>query len=192
VAKNDELEIDEIDDDAPDAPKQLRDAYKRAEKRAAEAEAQAKRVPFLEAGLDTSTPLAQGFMATYQGDLKADVIREAAEQFHPDLLKPRGTLAGPDGQPVATTSTEGEPVTTTAAPETGTAARQALADGATPSDAAVQDVRQHSLDTAREALAEGKRWRQAVGAAVNERARGVAEGTFPAVDAFGNPVTLRQ
>jgi hypothetical protein len=170
MARNEEVNIDDIDDNEPEAPRQLREYAARQKARGDEADALRREVAFLKAGIDVSTRKGQAFASTFNGDLNdtAAILADATD-FDPSIIK--GQAPAPVETP-APAETE-TPVTP---PSTGSAERQALADGAIPSGSAIQDVYTSSLDVARKSIEQGARTEEAMGGLVAERARAVHEG----------------
>lgn len=76
----------------PEHIKALRDKAKQADSISAEKSALERKVAVLEAGVNTSTPLGQMFLKSYEGDLTAEAIQAAAAEV--------GLVQGqPDPQP---------------------------------------------------------------------------------------------
>ncbi len=89
---NQDIDINDIDENDPDAFGQLRDYAKRQAQRARGAENLEREVAILRAGIDTTTPLGKAFVATFDGDVAdRDAIIAAAKDLHPDLVKIPGT-----------------------------------------------------------------------------------------------------
>jgi hypothetical protein len=179
MAKNDELNLDDIDDASPEAPSQLRQFAERAAAKGAKADALEREVTLLRYGIDTSSKLGQAFLATLDVDItNKDAVLEAAKEF-PGII--RGT------EPAATTegtTTEG----TTTEPTiqaTGSEQRNALSDGALPSGAAVQDEATASVEAARKALELGANEQEAMGGMIAARARAVHEGKLEPLPSNG-------
>ncbi|NIS14587.1 MAG: hypothetical protein GWN97_22450 [Thermoplasmata archaeon] len=80
--------------DSSDGPKQLREAYERAQARIAELESQARSTAFEKAGLDPSKGIGKAVAALYDGDPSPDAIVEFAKtEFD---WEPTGTQAQTD------------------------------------------------------------------------------------------------
>lgn len=180
MARNDEINIDDIDDNDPDAGSQLRRYAKQQAERAKALPELERRLAFAEAGIDTSTRQGQAFAATFDGDISdRDAILADAKEFNPAII--RGAVpvadAGSTTQPGETPVTAPEP--------TGTSERTALADGALPSGAAIPDVKTQALDSSRDALKKGAPQGVAMGSFIAEIARGTAEGNLAPLDRTG-------
>ena len=133
MAKAD-LTLDDIDDNEPDAPSQLRTFATNAGAKAAEAEAKAAELvrenAALRAGIDVGSVVGQGIMATYKGDIAdTEALKAHAAQFAPAPAAAAPLEAA--GAPAAA-----EPVP---AQDNGTAARNAVNAGATSADQITQD-----------------------------------------------------
>ena len=186
---NDELNPENIDDNDPQAPSQLRAAYERANARARAAEGLEREVALLRLGIDTGTTLGKAFLATYEGDIKnAEAVLEAAKEF-PGIIRGQAAPATQD-DPSATTGTQvttPDPAGSAPAP-TGTDQRRALANGATPSAAATRDPVEDAHARAADLLTQGRSRDEAMAEAVANLSRAVFEGNMQAIDAFGRPV----
>ena len=187
-----ELELDEIDDEEPDAPKQLREYAKRQAQKAKLADQLVRENAFLKAGVDLTTRKGQAFAAIYAGDINdAQAILADAQDFDPGII--RGAAA-----PATTTDTSqgtgtGEATTTTDSNQaTGTNERTALANGSTASGESADDVRSAAMATAREAMERGAGQDEAAGSFIAAMARGAAEGKVPVFDATGRPIRIQQ
>ena len=144
-----EIEPDDIDDNDPKAPAQLRAAYERATARAAKVEALERENAMLKAGVDVSTRKGQAFMKTFDGDLGdiAGIVADAKE-FDPEILK----VSAPAEASTEGTGNEGQQQQGTQGGDragSGTAQRGALADGALPSGAAPRTCARPLLRPAR-------------------------------------------
>jgi hypothetical protein len=180
-----EIEPDEIDDNDPKAPAQLRAAYERATARAAKVEALERENAMLKAGVDVSTRKGQAFMKTFDGDLGdiAGIVADAKE-FDPEILK----ASAPAEASTEGTGNEGQQQQGTQGGDTagsGSAQRGALADGALPSGAATQNVREAALEASQKALKSGADLEIAGGGLVNALVKGVREGTVQPLQANG-------
>ena len=197
MARNNSQEIDvnDIDENDPDAFGQLRDYAKRQSQKARNADSLEKEVAILRAGIDTTTPLGKAFVATFEGDFAdKDAIIAAAKDLHPDLVKGSVTPAPTDGATTgdnmtATGETTGDTSVTPTQP-TGTGERAALANGAVASGAAIEDVRSGAMRTAREAIDAGASQEEAAGSLIANLARGAADGKVPVLDQRGQQVLL--
>ena len=173
-----ENELDGIDDNAPEAPKQLR---KYAESKAAEA----AKVPQLEkelaafkAGIDVESRKGQAWLAGYAGDLtdKAAMIADATD-FDASIVK-AGTpapVAGAEDQ--GNQGVQGDQTNVNNSQQsTGSAERTALADGALASGAATEDVPTVAMAAAKAAMDKGATQEESMGGYINALAKGVHEG----------------
>lgn len=189
MATNDELNPEQIDDNDPQAPSQLRAAYERANARAKGADGLEREVALLRLGIDTGTTLGKAFLATFDGDVKnAEAVLKAAEEF-PGIV--RGANPAPsaaDDQSATTGNQVTTPDPNASAPApTGTDQRRALADGATPSAAATADPVEEAFTKAQQMMTAGRSRDEAMAEAVANLSRGVSNGTINAIDAFGRP-----
>jgi hypothetical protein len=194
---NQDIDINEIDENDPDAFGQLRDYAKRQAQKARNAENLEREVSILRAGIDTTSPLGKAFVATFEGDFTdKDAIIAAAKELHPDLVKGTSSTAATDtastGETTTATAETPGATTMTSEPPTGTAERTALANGAVASGAAVEDVRGGAMRTAREAIDAGASQEEAAGSLIANLARGAAEGKVPVLDHRGQTVLLGQ
>jgi hypothetical protein len=178
MAKNDELNLDDIDDESPEAPSQLRQFAERAAAKGAKADALEREVTLLRYGIDTSTKLGQAFLATLDVDIKdKEAVLEAAKEF-PGIVRAEVAATNAEGD-----ATTGDAVVTNV--DTGGQQRNALADGATPSGAAIQDVGTASLEEARAALERGATHTEAAGSLIATRAQAVHDGKMDPLPASG-------
>lgn len=186
MARGDNLNLEDIDDNDPQAPSQLRQFAERMQAEAAGAKALVRENAALKLGIDTSTRLGQAWLASTTVDLTdRDAALADAKEFSPTILRadPEAPALNADGTPVV----EGAP----AAPApSGSAERQALADGALPSGAAIPDVATSSMENARETLKAGGTMEDALGGFVRERAKGVQEGKLAALAPDGSRAPL--
>jgi hypothetical protein len=193
---NQDIDINEIDENDPDAFGQLRDYAKRQAQKARNAENLEREVAILRAGIDTTSPLGKAFVATFEGDFSdKDAIIAAAKELHPDLVKgsaPATTETASTGETTTATAETPGDTTMTSEPPTGTSERTALANGAVASGAAVEDVRGGAMRTAREAIDAGASQEEAAGSLIANLARGAAEGKVPVLDQRGQTVLLGQ
>lgn len=180
MAKNDEINLDDIDDDDVNAPRQLREYAKRQAQKAEKVSVLEREVAFLRAGVDTSTRKGQAFAATFEGDI-ADVqaIVADAREFDPSILRGENTAT------VTATTTPAEQGTEVTQEPSGSAERTALANGAVPSGGAIEDIVSSSMASAREAMERGAGQDEAIGSMIALRARGAAEGKIQVLDAQG-------
>jgi len=172
-----ETNLEDIDDAAPEAPKQLR-AYAERQRKAAEEGAAAKReLGFSKAGIDTDSPMGQAFMLWFSGDPSdKEALLAAATEFNPAIVRGSEPVTPAAGEGAAADGTgEGAGDVTPAGP-TGTAERTALADGAIPASAANEDVRANARAEALSAIAEGASVEVAGAHLVSRLSRGLAEG----------------
>ena len=194
MARNDELNLEDIDDDDVEAPKQLREYAKRQATKAAKVGELEREVAFLRAGIDTSTRKGQAFAATYEGDI-TDTQAIVADAMDFDASIVRGST------PATATTTTATNENTTSSGETGTEVesqtqpsgsteRTALANGAVASGSAVEDITTSSMTTAREAMERGAGQDEAIGSMIADRARGAAEGKISVLDSNGRRVML--
>jgi hypothetical protein len=188
MSTNDELDLDQIDDNDPQAASNLRKYAERMKAQADGAKTVLKENDLLRAGIDTSTTLGKAFLATFQGDSKdAAAVLEAAKEF-PGIIR-GATAPSTEGE---TSANDGTQVTSTdqtaseTAP-TGTDQRRALADGATASAAAVGDPVTMAHETANGMIAKGFARDEAMAEAVANIARATADGKINTLDQFGRP-----
>lgn len=178
-------DLSSIDDNAPDAPKQLRDFAKREAEKAAEVPRLLRENAMLKAGVDITTRKGAAFAATYDGDLEdsAAIVADATE-FDPAILR---------ASPSATTTTEtpagdGSPVNQE--PQgTGSQERNALVDGAQPSGAAIENIEQSSVKKAEAAIKSGATVADGIGSMIAERARAAQEGKISTLNRDGTKTT---
>jgi len=189
MARNDDIDIEDIDDNDPEAPSQLRAYAKRQGEKAAKVSVLEKENALLRAGIDTSTRKGQAFLATTTVDLNdtAAIVADAME-FDPSIIRGSAAAAAASATTDAgTTAPSGETgAAVTPAPEpTGTDQRNALSNGATPSGAATEDIVQGSMDRARKAMAEGASEFEAMGSVIAERSAAVMAGKLAPVNPSG-------
>lgn len=186
-----EIELDDIDDNDPDALRQVREYAKRQGQKAKLADHLSRENAALKAGIDTSTRLGQAWLTDYKGALDDPAAMLAdAKDFSPNIV--RGAVAS-EGEGTTETSTQsGETGTqvSTEAPSTGSAERSALVNGAVASGVAEEDVRGASMRQAREALEKGAGEDEAAGSMIASLARGAMEGKIQVLDSRGNPTRL--
>lgn len=174
MAKENELDPSTIDDGSPDAIRQLRDYGNRQKAKADRADALERELAAVKLGIDVDSRMGQAWLRDYEGDFNdpAAVLADATE-FNPGIIKGASAPAPVEGQ-----QAEGEPEVNAEQATTQAQQRTALADGALPSGAAVQDIATSSLDLARKSIDQGGTVVEAMGGLVNMRARAVAEGTM--------------
>ncbi len=192
---NQDVDINDIDENDPDAFGQLRDYAKRQAQRARNAESLEREVAILRAGIDTTSPLGKAFVATFEGDFSdKEAIVAAAAALHPDLVKGTTTAATTETatNESATTTTEAAGATTVTEAPTGSNERTALANGAVASGVAIEDVRSEAMRMAREAIDAGASQEEASGSLIARLAQGAAEGKVQVIDQRGQRVTLGQ
>lgn len=195
MARNNEpeIELDDIDDNEPDAPRQLREYAKRQGEKAKLADQLVRENAALRAGIDTSTRLGQAWLAAYNGPLNdKDAMLADAKDFSPSIVQ--GEAAATTTATTTESATQsGETTTQTSTEATqasGTAERNALANGAVASGAAEEDVRGSAMRLAREALDRGAGEDEAAGGLISALARGAIEGKVPVLDSSGQRRTL--
>ncbi len=193
VARNTEpeLNLDEIDDDEPDAPRQLREYAKRQAQKAKLADQLVRENAFLKAGVDLTTRKGMAFAAIFEGDINdpAAILADAAD-FDPGII--RGA-APTNAAATASTTPEGDTTTTTTSDQpTGTNERTALANGGSATGETADDVRAAAMSTARDAMTRGAGQEVAAGSFIASLARGAAEGKVPVLDAAGRPIRIQQ
>ena len=81
------------DDNTGETPAQLREAANRAKQHKAEAEAAKRELAFVKAGIDTDSKLGKLLLASYDGELTVDAIKE----YTSDLPGFTGTTTDGDG-----------------------------------------------------------------------------------------------
>jgi hypothetical protein len=165
-----ELALDEIDENTPDGPNQLRQFAERAAAKGARADALERELAAVQVGIDVASRVGPGWLQGFGGDFSdsAAVLADATE-FSPTIIKG----AAPVAAEVQAAEGAGDVAQTTT---TEAAQRTALADGALPSGAAEQDVATLSLDMARKAIDQGGTVAEAMGGLVQMRAQAVNEG----------------
>lgn len=81
---DDDSYLDDADQTPPapaqESPRALRDAAERGKQAARERDELVRKVAFLEAGIDTKTPIGQMFSKAYDGELTAEAITNAAKE----------------------------------------------------------------------------------------------------------------
>jgi hypothetical protein len=165
-----ELTLDEIDENEPDGPNQLRQFAERAAAKGARADALERELAAVKLGIDVDSRMGQAWLRDFKGDFSdaAAVLADATE-FNPSIIKGAAAPA-----PIEVQAAEGAEVTEPVSTEAQQ--RTALADGAIPSGGAEQDIPSQSLDLARKSIDQGGTVVEAMGGLVNMRARAVAEG----------------
>lgn len=188
MAKNDGPELDEIDDNDPQAPSQLRAYAARQGEQAAKAGKLERELAAVKAGIDLDSRKGQAWLAGFTGDIsdREGMLADASD-FDPSIVKVAAPVANADGTPVEGAA-PAEAGTLNEVAQNGSAQRSALVDGATPSGAAIQDVRASSLENARDVLAKGGTQEFAMGAFVNERAQALLEGKLEPLPPNGRQV----
>lgn len=190
MPKDDELELDDIDDTSPTAPRDLRKYAERQAAKAREAESLGREVKLLRYGINTDSKLGKAFMATLDVDIDdKEAVLKAAEDF-PGIIRAAAAAAtAPEGDsPVNEPGNQVTPDPNAAPAPTGTEQRRALADGALPTGAAVQDPVAASHAKSQELRQGGATWEVAVGEALALQAQALNEGKIPSLDTFGRPV----
>lgn len=187
MAKETELKLEDIDDNDPEAPSQLRQFAERAGARGARADQLERELAFEKAGIDTESRLGKAWASGYEGDIhNKDAILADAKDFAPSIIRGEA-VAAPVVDPAAPV---GEGVV--APPEsTGSAERGALNDGALPSGAAVADVHQQSRDDALKALHGGATEEEVLTDFVAIRARALLEGKMEPLPSNGRRPVLQ-
>jgi hypothetical protein len=178
-------DLSSIDDNAPDAPRQLRDFAEREAKKAADVPRLLRENAMLKAGVDITTRKGAAFAATYDGDLEdsAAIVADATE-FDPTILR-----AAPDA-PSNETNTQGDGTPVNQEPQgTGSQERNALVDGAQPSGAAIENVEQSSIKKAEAAIKSGATVADGIGSMIAERARAAQEGKISTLNRDGTKTT---
>jgi len=143
----DENELDEGSEDTP-LIKQLRQQLKEKNKEASEGAAARRELAFIKAGVDVESKVGKLFAKTFEGDLSnIEDIRKEAEEL--GVYKAPPAPAGEPGKPAEglAATPEGTPVNVES---TGSAERQALANGAEGSGPEVTNPKQVALDKYRE------------------------------------------
>jgi len=184
MAKNDGPELDEIDDNDPQAPSQLRAYAARQGEQAVKARGLERELAAVKAGIDLDTRKGQAWLAGFTGDITdREGMLADAKDFDPSIVKVAAPVANADG-----TELEGGTSTEPAAPvetPTGSAQRSALTDGGLPSGAAIEDVRTASLEAGRELLEKGGTQSEAMGELVARRAQGLLTGKLEPLPSSG-------
>lgn len=143
----------------------LREKAKRYDDLEAKAAQLERKMAFMEAGVDTSTPLGAMFAKAYDGDVSnVEALKSAAQEVGVQFV---GATA-----PVNVESQESE------VPEesSGTQARRDLANNAPADEGVSPDPRQVAMERYQEALKKGRTHEDAMGLYVNTVASGAMSG----------------
>jgi hypothetical protein len=165
--------LDEIDENAPDGPNQLRQFAERAAAKGARADSLERELAAVKLGIDVDSRLGKAWLQGFAGDFgDAPAVLADATEFSPTIIK---------GYTAPTASTEGqgeeEAGSEVTAPVSNEAqARNALADGALPAAGAQEDTASLSLRLAEQSIDKGGTVPEAMGGLINMRANAVATG----------------
>jgi hypothetical protein len=176
----DELTLDDIDDEAADAPSQLRSFAQRAGEKAAKVPMLEKENAALRMGIDVDSRMGQAWLNSTTVDFtdKEATLADATE-FSTTLVKPASEA--PAGE---TTTTETETTVETVTSTEG-AERTALADGSVASAAAIENTSQGNLHIAEEAIKQGATEREAMGGFIHAQTKSLAEGKIAPLESSG-------
>lgn len=189
-----ELDLEGIDPDEHDNPnvvRQLRDGLKSAKKEASEGLAAKRELAFLKAGVDTDSKLGKMFLRTFDGkldDIEA-IKSEWAEVAPAAKTAPVETSTSTSEQTADTSGaqTQGETAAVTTATEaTGSAERQALADGSQGQPGAkTGNLREELRGMAQEAIQRGATWEEGAGGLLHGLIAGAIGGEVPLLERDG-------
>jgi len=179
MATKDELTLDDIDDEAADAPSQLRSFAQRAGEKAAKVPMLEKELAAVKLGIDVDSRMGQAWLNSTTVDFtdKEATLADATE-FSTTLVKANEAPAG------ETTTTETETTVETVTSTEG-AERTALADGSVASAAAIENTSQGNLHIAEEAIKQGATEREAMGGFIHAQTKSLAEGKIAPLDSSG-------
>jgi len=183
VAKN-EIELDDIDDNDPEAPSQLRAYAKRQGEKAVRVNALEKELAAVKLGIDTNSRKGQAWLAGFTGDITdSEAVLADATDFDPSIIKVAAPAPAPT--PAEGNAPTGEPGANVSIEPTGSSERSNLADGAVPSGAAIGDPMAESMEHARKRIGEGTTVEQATSEMIALRARALAEGRMQPLNRDG-------